>query len=143
MRRSAQVRNRAAAVVGSPDVKGFGENLKSAAGAILDFSRGAYTDVMHRQAEASEYVLHDKHVDIVRGSNIKSVAYERVTGIEIDKDKAVLNLDKGSITIKPFAHLVAGRAKVPIGWSRNGIEVPFELLIEELAARCNVDLPTE
>ena len=28
----------------------------SAAGAIWDYSRGAYADLMHRQAEASEYV---------------------------------------------------------------------------------------
>jgi len=31
--------------------------------------------------------------------------------------------------------VVAGRTKVPVGWRRNGLEVPYELLIDELAAR--------
>lgn len=140
LRKGAQAKGKAAATAGSPDAKAFGENLKTAAGALLEYSRSAYADLIHRQADASEYVLHDKHFDIVRGPNIKTVEYARVHTIDLTKDRAVLELDKGSISIKPFAHLVAGRARVPIGWSRNGIEVPFELLIEELAARCGVEL---
>jgi hypothetical protein len=140
IRRGAQAKGKAAATASAPDARAFGENLKNAAGALIDYSKGAYADLMHRQAEASEYVLHDDYFDIVRGGNIKTISYDRVTSIEFTKDRAVINLEKGtSITIKPFAHLVAGRARVPVGWSRNGIEVPFELLIEELAARCKVE----
>jgi hypothetical protein len=29
---------------------------------------------------------------------------------------------------------------VPIGWDRNGMEVPYELLVEELAARSRVEV---
>lgn len=139
IRRGATAKGLAAAQAGTPDAKALGDNLKTAAGAIWDFSRGAYADLMHRQAEASEYVLHDRHFDVVRGPNIKSIVYDRVQSIELNKDRAVVTLEKGAVTIRPFAHLVAGKVKVPVGWSRNGIEVPFELLVEELAARCNVE----
>jgi hypothetical protein len=140
LRKGAQAKGKVAVTSGAPDARAFGENLKTAAGALLEYSRSAYADLMHRQAEASEYVLHDDYFDVVRGSNIKTVQYSRVTATELDKDRALLTLDKGSLTVKPFAHLVAGRVRVPIGWSRNGIEVPFELLIEELAARCGIEL---
>jgi hypothetical protein len=137
IRRTARARGRS---VVEPDGAGVTDNLKTAAGALYDFGRGAYTDLMHRQIEASEYVLLDRHFDIVRGTNIKTVLYERVRRVELKGDRAILHLEKGEITIKPFAHVVAGRAKVPVGWVRNGMEVPFELLIEELAARCGVEV---
>lgn len=140
LKKGAQVKERAVAVAASSDARALGENLKSAAGAFLQYGRSAYTDLLHKQAESSEYVLHADRFDVVQGTSIKSVGYERVQSIELLKDRAIVTLDKGSLTIKPIAHLVAGRAKVPIGWSRNGIEVPFELLIEELAARCKVDV---
>jgi hypothetical protein len=61
----------------------------------------------------------------------------------MDGDKLVLVLDKGSVLVKPFAYIVAGKIKVPIGWSRNGVEVPYELIIEELSARCDLQVITE
>jgi hypothetical protein len=140
-RRVASVRGKAAAAAPIPDAKKFGENLVTAASAFMDFSRGAYADLMHRQADASEYVLHDSYLEIVRGPNIRTIPYEKIASIELDRDKATLKLDPSTtITIRPFAHLVAGRVKVPIGWSRNGIEVPFELIVEEIAARCGLEI---
>ena len=121
----------------------FGQNLKNAAGAIFDYGKGAYADMLHRQADASEYVLLETHFDVVRGSAIKTVDYSRVKKIELKGDRATLTLDAGNLSIKPFAHIVSGRAKVPVGWTRNGMEVPYELLIEELAARCGVDVVGE
>lgn len=140
IRRGAQAKGRAVVATPVPDAKGLGDSLKGAAGALFEYGRGAYAELMHRQAEASEYVLHEFHFDVARAGNIKTIAYDRIKAVEIDKDRAVLTLDKGSLTIKPFAYLVAGRARVPVGWTRNGIEVPFELLVEELAARAHVDL---
>jgi hypothetical protein len=137
-RKSAQ--NKGRSVVQATESKPFTQNLKTAASAILDFGKGAYTELVHRQAAASEYVLQDEHFDIVNGTSIKSIPYDRVRSIEWKGDKAVVTLDKGTLTIKPFAHIVAGRMKVPIGWVRNGTEVPYELIVDELAARCRVDV---
>jgi hypothetical protein len=137
-RRSAQSKGRS--VVRGNDTKPFAQNLKTAASALVDFGRGAYTELMHHQAAASEYVLQDEHLDIVSGTSIKTVPYERIRAITMKGDRAVLALDKGSVSIKPFAYVVAGRTRVPVGWVRNGTEVPYELLLEELAARCRIEI---
>jgi hypothetical protein len=138
IRRSAKAKGRS--MIDPEHERTFGQNIKTAAGAVFDYGKGAYADMMHKQAEASEYVLLEKHFDIVNGSVIKAVPYDRVRKVELKNDKATVMLDKGTIYIKPFAHIVSGKAKVPVGWSRNGIEVPFELLVEELAARCGLDV---
>lgn len=122
------------------DFKKVGANVADAAGAIFDYGRGAWADMLHRQAEASEYVLQESHFDVVKGGSIKSVEYARVKEITLKNDSITLILDKGNVGIKPYAFIVSGRVKVPVGWSRNGMEVPYELLIEELAARCGVNL---
>ena len=122
------------------DSKTIGENLKTAAGALFDFGKGTYAEMMHRQAEDSEYVLQETQFDIVNGGNLKSMPYDRVIALHLRGDRATLTLDKGLVTIKPFAYIVAGRVKVPVGWVRNGIEVPYELLLLELAARCGVEM---
>ena len=36
------------------DQKTLGDNLKTAAGAIFDFGKGTYADMIHKQAEDSE-----------------------------------------------------------------------------------------
>ncbi len=125
------------------DQKGIGENLKTAAGALVDFGRGAYAEALSRQAGATEYVLLPDRVDLVKGGKIESVAYQAIKAVRMDGDRAVLVLDKGKVIIKPFAHLVAGRVKVPVGWTRNGMEVPYELLIEEIAARARREVEEE
>ena len=121
----------------------IGENLKTAAGALFDFGKGTYAEMMHRQAEDSEFVLQESQFDIVNGGNIRSIPYTRVVAMTLKGDRASLTLDKGSVTIKPFAFIVVSRIKVPVGWVRNGIEVPFELLLHELAARCGIEVQEE
>ncbi|HWD39660.1 MAG TPA: hypothetical protein VG944_12480 [Fimbriimonas sp.] len=143
MRKTATVRSKGIVRQTGVDQKGFGENVKTAAGAIFDYGKSAYADVMHRQAEASEYVLQDDHFEIVRNGSIKSVPYSQVRQVLLEPDRAKLVLEKGIITIKPFAHIVAGRLKVPVGWSRNGMEVPFDLIVQELAARCSLEVEEE
>jgi hypothetical protein len=137
IRRGARAKGKS---VIDPNGSTFGQNLKTAAGALVDYTKGAYADMMHKQAEAQEYVLLEKHFDIVRGSAIKTLDYDRVKKIEVKGDKATVTFDTGHLTIKPFAHIVSGKARVPVGWSRNGIEVPYELILEELAARCGVEI---
>jgi len=122
------------------DFKKVGQSVADAAGAIFDLGKGAWADMLHRQAEASEYILQDDHFDVVKGNAIKTIDYSRVQSVTIKQDTVTFTLDKGSLVIKPYAYIVSGRVRVPVGWSRNGLEVPYELLIEELAARCGVNL---
>ena len=143
IRRDARIKGKSVVGQTGVDQRSFGENFKTAASAVFEFGKGAYAELKHRQAEANEFVLHEKHVDIVHNGSFKTIEYSLVKAIDLEGEKATLVLEKGSVAIKPFAHIVAGKAKVPVGWSRNGIEVPYELLIEELAARCGVDLDTK
>jgi hypothetical protein len=122
------------------DQRSFGENVKTAAGAVYDFGKSAYAEAVRKHAETSEFVLQEEHFDVVHNGSIKTIPYSRVKQVKLAKDRARLMLDKGSISIKPVAFLVAGHLKVPVGWVRNGIEVPFDLLIEELAARCGLEV---
>jgi hypothetical protein len=137
-RRSA--RNKGREMIGSgagPGVKRIGQGV----GALIDLGKGAWADVLHKQAEACEYVLQDERFDVVEGTSIKSVKYADVKRISVKNERATVTLDRGIVlVIKPYAHIVAGRIKVPVGWMRNGMEVPYDLLIEELAARCNVEV---
>ena len=125
------------------DFKKVGSNVADAANAIFDLGRSAWADMLHKQADASEYVLQDNHFDVVKGGSIKSIDYKRVTEISIKGDSTTFKLDKGSLVVKPYAFIVAGKVKVPVGWTRNGLEVPYEVMIEELAARCGVNLPDQ
>lgn len=140
IRKGAKSRARSVVNQSGTEQRPFAQNLKTAAGALLDLGKSAYADALHTQALGTEYVLNERHFDVVQGSTIKTVPYERVKGIEMRGDRASLVLDKGTMSIKPVAHLVAGRVRVPVGWLRNGTEVPYELLVEELAARCGVEI---
>ncbi len=120
--------------------RSVGRDLRDVAGALTDLGKSALAELAHRQAEANEYVLHDDMAEIVSGGRIRSVAYSEVKAIKLGHDKATLVLEQGSVTIKPHAYIVAGPLKVPVGWTRNGIEVPYELLLDELAARCGTTI---
>ncbi len=140
IRRGAKSRSKAIVDQRGTDQRTVTQNLKTAATAMLDLGKGAYTELVHQQVEATEFVLQDSAFDIVHGSSIQSIPYSRVRKVVMPSERAIFTLDKGQLIVKPLAHIVAGRAKVPVGWVRNGIEVPFELLIEEIAARCGLQV---
>jgi hypothetical protein len=138
MRKSVQRQSRS--LVRREGDRNIGTDIKQAAGAIVTIGKSAIAELLHRQSMASEYVLHPEHFEIVRPGGAKSVRYDEVKGVRMRGDRASLILEQGAVHIKPHAYIVAGRVRVPIGWSRNGTEVPFELLIEELSARCRHEI---
>lgn len=140
IRRGAQAKGKSIVVAPPMDAKGIGQGLVTAATALVDLGKGAYAELIHRQVEASEYVLQEDRFDVVTGSSIKSITYDRIRSILYHNDRATIELDKGSVAIKPYAYLVAGRVKVAVGWNRNGMDVPYELLIEEISARSSVEI---
>jgi hypothetical protein len=140
LRSDAKANGKAATEPNTIDFAGFAELIKNAAGAVLNLGKSAYADLAHLKANATEYVFLDDRMDVVSGPNIKAIYYTSVKQITMRGDKAILSLEKGNLTIKPFAHIVAGPVKVPIGWERNGLEAPYHLIIEELAARCKLEV---
>jgi len=116
--------------------RSIGKDLMQMAGVLTELGRSAMAEVAHRQALAAEYVLHDKEFEAVENGKVRTVRYDAILSIKVRGDKTSLIFELGSMTIKPHAFVVAGRTKVPVGWKRNGMEVPYELLIDELSARC-------
>ncbi len=124
--------------------QGVVQGLKLVASAAYDLTRGAASDLVQAQAGQTEYVLHDsgfEAVDLVRRVKIDYKQVHKI--IAKQNDKFLIVADNANVTVKPVAHLSAGHVRVPVGWVRNGMEVPFATLIEELSARCSVDVTTE
>jgi hypothetical protein len=85
-------------------------------------------------------VLGSDRFEVVSNGSVKTVKYKDVAAMRQRGDRVSVVLKQGSVTIKPHAHIVAGRIRVPVGWTRNGIEVPFDTLPDELSARCGVNI---
>lgn len=123
---------------------GFVQGLKDAAGAASEFGRGAITDLVQRKAEETSYIFSDESMEWIGLTSRKSMAFKEITEIRAKPhDRFEVVYKSGSLTIKPIAHLLSGRLRVPVGWMRNGMEVPYALLIEELAARAGVEIFSE
>jgi hypothetical protein len=141
IRKDAKDKGRQVVQPGTPkDMRDAGARVSAAAGAVMDFGKSAWADFKHSELEHTEYVLTDEGFDIVKGSSIKSIPYERVEKIQRRGDRVTITLDRGSILVKPHAYILAGGLKVAVGWTRNGMEVPYELLMDELSARCGVNI---
>jgi hypothetical protein len=120
--------------------RNIGKDLAQAAGAVMDVGKSALAELRRRQAEATEYVLGEASFEMMRPGSLRTLTYASIQGIAKDGDKYTLALERGAVTIRPHAYIVAGRVRVPVGWSRNGLEVPYEVLLDELAARCKVSI---
>lgn len=120
--------------------RSVGRDFRDAAGVLIDLGKSALAELSHRQAEASEYVLHEDRLEIVSPARITSVKYEQIKQIKLKGESVKLVLESGSFTIKPHAYIVSGRIRVPVGWRRNGLEVPYETILEELSGRSGVNI---
>lgn len=141
------IRDRAVKV-GEGVFKRSGErNLKKdvfqTAGAVFDVGKSAVADLMHLSAANTEYVLSSTGFEVSKAGATRLVSYATIRRIRLSRDQVVLELEQGSITISPPAHIVAGGVRAPIGWLRNGLQVPFEVLIEEIAAHAQLRIEPE
>lgn len=117
------------------------ENIKRAAGVAADFGRGAAAEVLHRGAVDTVYKLHDTQMDVRGTAGMRTVTYDSILAIQLlPKDRYVIEHTEGTLTVRPIAHLSSGKIRVPVGWVRNEIEVPFSTLLEELSARSGVEI---
>lgn len=129
-----------AALAGNDLVQG----LRQVAGAASDIGKGAITDLVYRQAEETSYVLAEDAFEVIGLTSRKRISYKDVSEIgSRPHDRFEISHKGGTLVVKPIAHLVAGRMRVPVGWSRNGMEVPYAMLIEELAAHCGAEIVPE
>jgi hypothetical protein len=124
--------------------KDLAAGIKQAASTAADYGKGAFSDLVHRQAGETAFMLLDDSFEAAWLSGRKRIAYKDVSAVvSLGSDRFEVRHKDGSLTIRPVAHLTAGRLKVAVGWSRNGLEVPFETLPLEIAARCGLDVASE
>lgn len=118
--------------------------LKQAATVAVSFGKGAIGTIVQKQAEETRYELHNiglESIDLTRKLKVDYAEIRQIMAKPNDRFQILFN--GGSLTIKPVAHLVAGRHKVPVGWMRNGSEVPYAMLIEEISARSGIEIEAE
>lgn len=140
----SKAKDKAGAVAKTASDVGFVDGLKQAASAAIDLGKGALGDFVTKQAEGTTFVLYPTGFESNALIKTKRVDYSAVRQIvALANDRFQILYDGGNLTIRPIAHLVAGRLRVPIGWVRNGMEVPYAMLIDELAARCGVEIDSE
>lgn len=124
--------------------EGIFPTIRQAATAALSLGKGAYGTVIQKQAEETRYDLFDMGFEFVDLARRVKVDYTQVRQIVAKAgDRYQILYNGGSLTIKPPAHLVAGKYRVPVGWLRNGIEVPYLTLVEEISARSGIEIIAE
>ncbi len=119
-------------------------SIVQAAGVAADFGRSAAAGIVHSKSGQTTYKLYEDK--FTNGGTLGSttVAYKDVSSIKAHgKDRFSVVYARGTMTVKPVAYLVSGRIKVPVGWERNDIEVPFMMFLEELSAHCGLEIESE
>lgn len=117
------------------------QNIIRAAGVAAELGKGAVADLVHKQSEQAVYRLYEDKFTVTGAFGPLPVPYSSVVSIKAHgKDKFTIKHSGGTITIKPVAQLSSGTVRVPVGWSRNDIEVPYTMLLEELSARCALEI---
>lgn len=135
---------RALAVPQNAMEKGLVPGLMDAADAALGLGKQALGDLSTAQAEERGYRLYEEGFEAMGLMTRNKVNYSDVTRIvRKGADKFRVEYTGGHLTVKPVAHLVAGTHRVAIGWLRNGMEVDYDTLIEELAARTGREVVSE
>jgi hypothetical protein len=125
----------------APTPDDIAKRMKKAAEAMWDVGKGAMENIDQRHAESAGYTLTESHIEFAGVAGTRRIAYRAIENIfALEGDRYLIEYDGGRHTLKPAAHLEAGRKRVPIGWDRNGTEVPYHLLAEEIAARAGVDI---
>lgn len=135
---------RALAVPHNAMEKGLVPGLKDAADAAIGLGRQAMGDLSAAQAGETGFMLYDEGFEALGLMSRSKVNYRDVSRIiKKSGDKYWVEHPGGHLTVKPVAHLVAGTHRVAIGWVRNGMEVDYETLIEELCARTGKEVVKE
>ncbi|MBI5708166.1 MAG: hypothetical protein HZC36_14385 [Armatimonadetes bacterium] len=116
------------------------KDLMDAAEVLLGVGKSAIAEIMHVGAAGVEYILHKDRFEVHKGNSMKVYRYKDVMAMKMRGDRLSVQMKAATATIAPPAHIVSARVRVPIGWSRNGIEVPYEMLLDELSARCGIEI---
>ncbi|MBV6503431.1 MAG: hypothetical protein AKCLJLPJ_01503 [Fimbriimonadales bacterium] len=109
--------------------------ILEALGTVMSEGKSAVAAVASRQLEKFEVLLGDKSLE----SGGRTLAYSEIKAVTAGRGLLYrFETDDRPFIVKPYAWLEMAGHRVPLGWLRNGIEVPYETLAEEIAARSRV-----
>ncbi len=109
----------------------------------LNLGKTKMAELQGRAIRAREYLLYEDRFEVVASSGTRSVLYTDVESLELKRgDSFLFRLRQGRVTVRPYAWLSVLGTRIPLGWERNGVEVPFETLPEEIALRARARVVT-
>ena len=109
-------------------------------GKAFDLGKSALAGVGGLAIDRIEYRLHPDRVEVVGVGPTKSVPYSSITKVETQGRGYRVEAGPQSFSIMPYAHLLVSNVKVPLGWRRNRMDVAFNLLADEIAARAKAPI---
>lgn len=116
-------------------------NIKAVASAATSFGKEAIADIVRAKVSVYKVSLYEKGMEIYSLTATRKIDYENVKSIkELTNDRFEIVHENGKAIIKPCGHIVVERLKLPIGWIRNGLEVSYHTLIQEIAARSSIEI---
>jgi hypothetical protein len=114
----------------------FPKTIKQALQKMVNLSKTTTAQVARNAIEQLEYRLYHDSLEMHSQTGFRSILYSQVTHIEILKREAFrIRTEKETVRIKPYAWMIVANLKIPLGWRREDMEVPYHLLLEEIAAR--------
>lgn len=105
----------------------------------LDLGRTKWAEIQGKALRAKEYLLYEDRFEIVSPSRTRVALYADIESLEVKRgDVFLFHLKQRRVAIRPYAWLLTMGVRIPLGWERNRVDVPFETLPEEIALRANV-----
>ncbi|MBA3725510.1 MAG: hypothetical protein H0W86_03430 [Armatimonadetes bacterium] len=112
----------------------------AALGKALDIGKATVASAGGWAIDRLEYRFHEDRLEMLGAGLPKSILYSEIRSVTSSKRTFQVVYEGGKLTLRPYAWLLVSGVKVPLGWERNGMEVSFELLAEELAARAKLEV---
>jgi hypothetical protein len=116
-------------------------SVTDVAGAVGAYASTAASSLTHAAKNVARYDLDDTMLTAKTMGKTTKISFEDIQEILLDGDEATIIHSKGNLKIKPIGYVSSGIVKAPLGWRRNGTEVPFATLIEEIAGRAGLRVP--
>lgn len=115
------------------------EALWSAMGKFVGKGKSTLAEIISQHLEKMEYRLYEDRIETTKGTQVKAFLYSDLKRCEVLRSYEFrFSSPQGTLTIRPYAWLSVRGLKVPLGWRRDRLEVPYIQLGEEIADRARL-----
>lgn len=116
-------------------------SITDVAGAVGAYASTAASSMTHTAKNLARYEMDETTLLYRSMGKTTKISFEEIQEIILCGDEATVIHSKGRLKIRPVGYVSSGIVKAPLGWKRNGTEVPFITLIEEIAGRAGLRAP--